>query len=66
MLPSVLPSFPEWPGLVHAGTPPGSPSVARDQVEAGESSGVTSLGMLWEMSLHAGWIKMDTLLSCRQ
>jgi hypothetical protein len=40
---------------------PGSPSVARDQLEAGESSGVTSLGMLWDMRWHAEVINADTV-----
>lgn len=32
---SAMPSFPGGPGLAHAGTPPGSPSVARDQCKGG-------------------------------
>jgi hypothetical protein len=61
VLPSAMPSFPGWPGL-HAGTPPDLLAWHAISVEAGESSGVTSLGMLWEMSLHAELIKMGTLL----
>jgi hypothetical protein len=41
---------------------PGSPSVARDQLEAGEASGVTSLGMLWDMRGHAEGINDSTVL----
>lgn len=61
-----MPSFPGWPGLAHAGTPPGSPSVARDQCKGGgEFWGDVfghALGMLWEMNMHAELIKLGTLL----
>jgi hypothetical protein len=42
---------------------PESPSVARDQCRGGGEFWVTSLGMLWEMSLHAELIKTHALLS---